>query len=163
FDSQRFVTTLATPPDDRPAMPDQLAGLRLWLRTDRGVTVDANKKIERWADQSGNHFDALQSNPSQRPTLGVISEKTETPVVQFDGQDDFLECTSSLGVQGPADSTVVLLLRLGDRIINNSGLMSLRSSQSTDWTSSDGLAIAQSNDPSGLAVHQYFNRAGANA
>lgn len=61
-------------------------GLLLWLRADRGVT-EASGKISTWADQSGHHLDAIQSDPDLAPHLVTSNGKVS---VEFDGADDYL-------------------------------------------------------------------------
>jgi hypothetical protein len=62
--------------------------LLLWLRADRGVSVQAGR-VAAWADQSGNAMDAMATDPVVRPTL-VVDGLGGKSVVQFDGVDDFL-------------------------------------------------------------------------
>jgi len=72
-----------------PPLPISTNGLVLWFRADAGVKA-TNGSITGWADQSGNHHDAMQSVESLYPRL-VKSASAPLPVVQLDGTDDFLE------------------------------------------------------------------------
>lgn len=42
-------------------------GLRLWLRSDMGITLDDSGKVQIWADQSGNGNDFIQNAASAEP------------------------------------------------------------------------------------------------
>lgn len=52
-----------------PYIPQPGPDLRLWLRADKGVTLDAENKVIAWADQSGNGNSASQPTPDFRPLL----------------------------------------------------------------------------------------------
>jgi hypothetical protein len=65
--------------------PPVADGLLLWLRADLGVTT-SNSAVSEWADQSGNHLDARQVDPSRQPTwtaTGVAGR----PTVVFNAED----------------------------------------------------------------------------
>jgi alpha-tubulin suppressor-like RCC1 family protein len=59
-------------------------GLRLWLKADVGVVKDANNNISAWLDQSGNTFQATQSNPGNEP-LWASAGAGSLPAIYFDG------------------------------------------------------------------------------
>ncbi|WP_437927783.1 LamG-like jellyroll fold domain-containing protein [Sorangium sp. So ce291] len=59
------------------------SGLKLWLRTDAGVTASAGK-VSSWQDQSGNGNTAAMSTAAAQPTL-VSSALNGKPVVRFYG------------------------------------------------------------------------------
>ena len=74
-----------------PAEPDiPTEALLYWFKADAGVDVDADGGISNWADQSGNGFDARQTNSAYRPKLST-TELLPRPVLAFDGSDDLLE------------------------------------------------------------------------
>jgi len=58
---------------------------KLWLKADAGVTVDSNSKVSLWADQSGNGFDADQSDPCSRPVRQGGAFDCQ-PAIWFAGQ-----------------------------------------------------------------------------
>ena len=70
-----------------PPIPTQ--GLLLWLRADRGVTLESGF-VTRWADQSANHSDAVAVSVDTRPEL-VSAGIGNRPSLKFDGADDFLQ------------------------------------------------------------------------
>jgi hypothetical protein len=72
-----------------PTSPISTDALVLWFRADAGVKA-TNGFVTGWADQSGNHHDAMQTVQSLYPRL-VKSDSAPLPVVQLDGTDDFLE------------------------------------------------------------------------
>lgn len=61
----------------------------LWLAADRGITQEAGAVV-KWADQSGNHADAVQTDSTLRPTLDRRAFGGMGAML-FDGQDDFLK------------------------------------------------------------------------
>ncbi len=72
------------------AAPATVSGLRLWLRADRGVTRDAENKVGAWSDRSAQHRNAFQPEPDFRPLL-VAGAANGSPVLRFDGENDWLE------------------------------------------------------------------------
>lgn len=77
---QEFQSHEGGPPTD---------GLVLWLTADRGVT-EQNGAVSVWADQSGQHSDALQTGVDLRPMLDR-SAFSGMGAIAFDGQDDFMK------------------------------------------------------------------------
>jgi alpha-tubulin suppressor-like RCC1 family protein len=71
-------------------------GLKLWLKADAGVTKDGNNLVTRWADQSGNANDAIQSNA---PPLYVPNGLAGKPVLRFNGSTASMSGTLSLSNQ----------------------------------------------------------------
>ena len=69
-------------------------GLLLWLRSDRGVSMD-NGFVSSWADQSGLYFDARQDQMESRPTL-VVAGIGGHAALRFDGVDDFFQLPSGM-------------------------------------------------------------------
>ncbi|HEY0984062.1 protein kinase domain-containing protein [Schlesneria sp.] len=66
-------------------------GLTLWLRADRGIELDSKGHIRHWHDQSGpKAHHAAQLIAEHRPQL-VETGGASFPVVQFDGENDFLD------------------------------------------------------------------------
>lgn len=59
-------------------------GLALWLNASVGVTTggSASSKVSAWADQTGNHNNATQSNTNYQPTL-VMQGIHSLPTVHF--------------------------------------------------------------------------------
>ena len=45
----------------------EITNPKLWLKADAGVTMDSNNLISKWADQSGNGYDATQEIDSGKP------------------------------------------------------------------------------------------------
>ncbi len=73
------------------------SGMTLWLKSDDGITKDASNMVHSWADQSGNGFNAAQSDASASP-LWVDSVANGKPVVRFDGQKSFLSAGDKPGM-----------------------------------------------------------------
>src|SRR5262245_63972414 len=79
--------------------PDQVSGLRLWLKSDTQTYQDSGfstpatadgDPVGGWKDQSGGARDVTQATSASRGTL-KLSQVNGKPVVRFDGTDDFLE------------------------------------------------------------------------
>jgi hypothetical protein len=73
-----------------PTVPTE--GLLLWLRADRGVTVEEGR-VSEWADQSAQHANAFQKTLELRPRLSS-GGGFGRPTLEFDGTDDFLSLPS---------------------------------------------------------------------
>ncbi len=74
-----------------PLIPSD--GLTLWLKADAGI-VHNNNRVSKWADQSGNGNDAIESDTS-RQSLLVNNVLNGKPVLRFDGENDRLGLTGS--------------------------------------------------------------------
>ncbi len=59
-------------------------GLQLWLEADAGVTTNTAGLVTAWADQSGQGNNAVQSDPTQAPSL-VQGALNRHAVVNFPG------------------------------------------------------------------------------
>ena len=71
-----------------PAPPIATDGLLYWFKADAGVELSGGA-ISKWADQSGNGFDAVQNLEGLRPKLST-TQLLPLPVLEFDGADDLL-------------------------------------------------------------------------
>lgn len=76
-----------------PSLDLPLANLELWLRADRGTTVDGNQQLSAWKDQSGQGRHAAQAVGALQPVV-LANWLNNQPVVDFDGNND------SLGIVG---------------------------------------------------------------
>jgi hypothetical protein len=72
---------------EEPLIPQQ--GLFLWFKADAGVKVE-NGTVTAWADQSGNGYDAVQSDADAQPKLSN-SASLPLPVLELDGVKDHLD------------------------------------------------------------------------
>jgi hypothetical protein len=88
------------------------AGLQLWLKADAGVTTTGGA-VTAWADQSGNHNDALQTSTGLAPVLvnNVVNGK---PALRFDGETRYLDVASAPSVAITADITSFYLAKFDD-------------------------------------------------
>jgi len=71
------------------ADPVGIAGCKLWLKSDSGITKDASDFVSAWEDQSGTLNNLAQTTASKQP-LYVANELYGYPVIRFDGIDDDL-------------------------------------------------------------------------
>lgn len=86
-------------------------GLRLWLRSDLGTTVDDSGKVLTWADQSGNGNDFTQNIANARPTLSAGFGPGGTSVLHFDGVDDVLQNSAQIVIGTSVTVFTVMAVR----------------------------------------------------
>ena len=137
----------------RKATPDQLADLRLWLRADQGVETDAEGLVQAWLDRSANGFAAVQAEPQRRPRLLDALAGPGFPVVAFDGVDDYLDGSASLGLDMTADLTLFIVFQIPEAK-PLCGIFSVRDREFSDWNSFAGLAFCQTAFSKSLRVVQ---------
>lgn len=70
--------------------PSSVTGLKLWLKSDVGVTKDGSNLVSNWADQSGNGNDVAQATGTKQP-LWVDNQHNAKPTIRFDGIDNFMQ------------------------------------------------------------------------
>jgi hypothetical protein len=80
--------------DDETEAPLRVAGLKLWVKADTGVT-EAGGLVSGWLDQSGNANDLVQAVPASQPQI-VAGAANGLPAVRFDGAGDFLSFSTRL-------------------------------------------------------------------
>ncbi|HBX79422.1 MAG TPA: hypothetical protein DEG43_17420, partial [Acidimicrobiaceae bacterium] len=71
-------------------------GVKLWLRGDEGLTLDASGNVQQWKDLSGALHHLSQSSSNKRPAA-VVSSLANKTSVRFDGLDDVLTNTNAAG------------------------------------------------------------------
>jgi hypothetical protein len=91
---ERGVVPADGPDGDARLAPPVADGLLLWLRADVGVT-ETRGTVSSWADQSGHHSDAVQTDPTKQPKLGSSGPSGRASVV-FD-DDDFMSLPAGFG------------------------------------------------------------------
>lgn len=82
-------------------------GVRLWLRADHGVQVQAGG-VAVWRDQSGLANDAFQLDAPRRPSA-VMDDRGVVAAIRFDGADDALALPDVLA--GAAAGEVLAVLK----------------------------------------------------
>lgn len=85
------------------------AGLQLWLSADQGVTTNTDGTVSRWADQSGQGNDALQTNPTQAPLLAPNTLNGK-PTLSFPGGLKFLDVANSASISLLTENVTILVL-----------------------------------------------------
>lgn len=70
--------------------PLSVAGCKLWLKADAGITKDGGNLVSNWADQSGQGNDVAQATGTNQP-LWVDSAYASKPTIRFDGVDNKME------------------------------------------------------------------------
>jgi len=105
--------------------PDDLKGLKLWLRPgvrifqDLSASVPADSvgdPVALWEDQSGGDFDLSQGDSTARPVLQRRGDGT--PFVKTDGTSQYLEQASSL-TGGSQNRTLFIKGLSTDAVSNN--------------------------------------------
>lgn len=69
--------------------PNNVGGLRMWLRSDQGIELNGNF-VSQWSDQSGSNNHALSSPDAYRPVF-TPNAINGLPALSFDGEDDYLQ------------------------------------------------------------------------
>lgn len=80
--------------------PSDLTGLKLWLKSDVGLTFSnspTNTLVSQWDDQSGNANHAVQATGSNQP-LKVDNVLNGKQVLRFDGTNDYMRVINLLTV-----------------------------------------------------------------
>ena len=85
--------------------PFPTSGLKLWLRSDAGVTLNGST-VSQWADQSGSGTNASQGTSASQPVL-VANALNGKPALRFDGSNDYM--TFNLPINGLTGMTVFLV------------------------------------------------------
>jgi hypothetical protein len=89
---------------DVPFEPTKLLGCVLWLRADRGLTLDGSQKVQAWADMSGKSNSVSQATPGSRPGIAQTGPNGGQCLV-FDGSASCL-----LGATAPFTGSFTLSL-----------------------------------------------------
>lgn len=91
--------------------PDDLPGLRLWLRADAGVQTNGSGGVTNWTDQSGVGNSVSQSVASNRPAM-VAASLNGRPVVRFQrAERDHLVRASPDLPSGASPRTLIVAAR----------------------------------------------------
>jgi hypothetical protein len=106
--------------------PSQLPNLKLWVKSDTGITIVTG--VSQWNDQSGNGNNLLQATGANQPVV-TAAAINGLPAITFDGTNDFLK-TAPFTLAAPC--TVFLV-----------------ASQPT-WTSTDRVYDGNANDSMAL-------------
>lgn len=93
---------------DLATMPSRWRGVRLHLRADAGVTLDAAGLVTAWKDQSARGLFATAAN-SQRAPRGQIDALGRS-WIQFDGLDDWLALPDFMAGAAAGDVMAVVQL-----------------------------------------------------
>ncbi|MEO6876423.1 MAG: fibronectin type III domain-containing protein [Opitutaceae bacterium] len=117
------VTTLS----DAGGLPAN--GLRLWLRGDRGITLDESGGVSHWLDQSGAQKDAHQAVANTRPQW-VANAANGQAVLRFDGDDDWMEVLQFMA--GATQGEIFVIAKLPNVAMRDDGLWSLGGTDGTN-------------------------------
>lgn len=112
--------------------PDDLAGLRLWLRADSGdlntmadgsgAVAGNSDPVGLWPSKGGAPFDATNSTSSSKPTF-QDNQINGLPGVTFDGVDDRL--TTGWDIHPPETPDLTIILVYAWRTDPTSGLYTI--------------------------------------
>lgn len=89
-----------------------VAGLTLWLRSDRGVYATDQHRVCAWADQSGNQF-LFTAGSGSRPlwTAGALGAQ---PALDFDATNALLSTSGALGIAATSGRTFITVVQSVD-------------------------------------------------
>ena len=72
-----------------------VSGYKLWLDASDTSSITASSgSVSQWNDKSGNASNFTQATGANQPTTGTRTINGKN-VIDFDGTNDFLECSSS--------------------------------------------------------------------
>lgn len=152
-------------------LPAMISGLLLWLRADRGITLNAGN-VSEWKDQSGKGNNFAQSTPTNQPPY-ILNAKNGHPGIGPFDTTDILTSTFSLTMpytvvatyEGDPASGAQRVIS-GDGTAGNNGFLGIASTRHRYWSgayaSPDIAAVAgtyaqaQATQASG-AVNTYNN------
>lgn len=92
--------------------PTDVAGCKLWLKADAGITKDGSDYVSAWADQSGNGNDASQGTGTNQP-LWVDTQLNGKPVIRFDGINDYLKSVLNASITQPMTVFIIYTEQVG--------------------------------------------------
>ena len=98
--------------------PIPASGLSLWLKADVGVNYDGNDYVIDWEDQSGNNNNATIGTAGQEPVF-ISPFSNGKPAIEFDGQGQVMQITSSSSLNFTTTSAFTVLKYLGQGTANN--------------------------------------------
>jgi hypothetical protein len=99
--------------DGGTVTPDDLPGLRLSMRADRGVTTDDKGRVESWIDQSEQDYEFTARGGESLPGLAENAAGGK-PAITFDGDGQYFLREDTLGIADGRARTVVVVSRLTD-------------------------------------------------
>lgn len=132
--------------------PTSVSGLRLWLRADLGITTGATFT---WADQSGNGCDFTQATGAAQPTVLSGGGPNSQNAIRFDGVDDYLQRSTSIGTFGVnadsqrVDAHVFIVGRMRTGTASNEGVFVCNDGTNSDFTTDPDSGIFWSAGNSG--------------
>ena len=112
--------------------------LRVWLKSNVGVTYDGSNLVSGWADQSGNSLNAFQSTTTYKP-LYVASNPSfnNQPTINFSaGSDDFLSLPISALLNFSTGFTIYVVAKVS---FANTFNMLIQHSNGSTWTQGWGI------------------------
>lgn len=89
--------------------PSDISGLKLWLRSDLGITLNGST-VSAWADQSGNSNHVSQATAANQPTY-VTNQLNGQPILDFDGTNDVLTGTFGAALTGVKNWTLIAVMK----------------------------------------------------
>jgi hypothetical protein len=92
--------------------PNQVAGLKLWLRSDSLVSLNGSK-VSQWNDCSGNGYNATQAIAANQPTL-VNPVINNLPAVWYNGSSNYMTGGTISGLD--TSSATVFIVASGDSV-----------------------------------------------
>lgn len=130
--------------------------LRVWLKSDVGVTYDGSNLVSGWADQSGNALNAFQTTTTYKP-LYVASNPSfnNQPTVNFAaGSDDFLSLPISALLNFSTGFTIYVVAKVS---FANTFNMLIQHSNGSTWTQGWGILYYNSTSSYRFFVNNWNN------
>lgn len=89
----------------------------LWLKSDKGITLDSSGNVEEWQDQSGNNYHMTQSNAANRPAY-LYNKINYKPTLQFNGTAAYMTNSFGQDLSQPNTFFAVWKVDLEDDIVS---------------------------------------------
>lgn len=87
--------------------PAIISGCVLWLKSNAGITKDGSNRVSNWSNSCGSS-NATQAGSTRQP-LFVDNALNSTPILRFDGVDDYMS-TSVVPATGANPRTLVAVV-----------------------------------------------------
>lgn len=83
------------------------SSVQLWLRADKGITLDGSGNVSDWQDQSGKGNHATQATAADRPTF-VANACAGLPVVRATATNQWLQIAHNAGLEFNGTGCVIM-------------------------------------------------------
>lgn len=131
-------------------IPTDIAGCKLWLRADQGITLNTGN-VSGWNDYSGGNYHCAQPVAIRQPLFNSSdADFNNKPSITFDGSNDYLiRNTGDFNITGKIITTYIVMKWIGG--IEQAGIFSIYNDNVGgiyDWNNYGAIVVAM-NYPAG--------------